>query len=86
MISSLEVEPTTALVGSEVLLRAAASDPDSNGVTFRWTPSIGSVGDPTASSTTYRCLVPGLVTFAMTVSDGECNDADMVAALCVAEP
>jgi hypothetical protein len=81
-IVSIEVKPTAAVVGSVVLLGATVNDPDSPVLTYSWTPSSGSVADPTAEKTTYRCSTPGVVLLAFTVSDGECGDKETVAVDC----
>jgi hypothetical protein len=83
MIESVGVDPTSATVGTDIELSAIADDPDDLELSFRWVPSSGSVTDPTAPKTTFRCSEPGFATIAFTVSDGKCEDKQTVAVSCM---
>ncbi len=86
MIASFTVAPSEATVGHNVELTAAAVDPDSDKVSFSWTPSVGSVANPRAAKTTYRCYLPGKMTLTLTVADEHCSDSDTAAVLCSPAP
>ncbi len=75
-IDELSIIPNEVLVGHPVQLTAAASDAD-NGpspVSFSWTASSGTIGDPSAAHTTFTCTQPGAATITLNVSDGDCGD------------
>jgi len=82
MIEKVDVNPTSAIVGTDIELVAAADDPDDPELSFSWTVSSGSVADAKAATTTYRCSVPGVAMIEFTVSDGKCEDKETVAVSC----
>ncbi len=85
-IESLDVSPTSAIVGTDIELTAATNDPDDTALSFSWTVSSGSVADARAPTTTYRCASPGVSTIEFTVSDGKCEDKETVAVSCTPCP
>ena len=81
-------EPAEVVTGSTVLLSASAFDAD-NGpspLTYSWTASSGVLSDATLATPTFTCTVPGTVTIAVTVSDGDaapgCADSTSVTVTC----
>jgi outer membrane protein OmpA-like peptidoglycan-associated protein len=57
--------------GDTARLRAEATDPDGETLSFRWTTTGGTLGDTRSAITTWRAeTAPGLVTFTVTVEDG----------------
>ena len=64
-------EPCTVESGGTAMLRAEASDPDGDRLSFRWSTSGGTIGDTRAEVTDWRAeTAPGLITFTVTVDDG----------------
>jgi outer membrane protein OmpA-like peptidoglycan-associated protein len=64
-------EPCTVQPGDTARLRAEATDPDGETLSFRWTTTGGTLGDTRSAITTWRAeTAPGLVTFTVTVEDG----------------
>jgi len=83
-IASFTVAPAEAVVGANVELTVVADDPDSDNLSFFWVPSVGSVVNPRAAKTMYRCYVPGTTMLTLTVADEHCSDTDTVAVVCSA--
>ena len=82
-IVDLRVTPREASVGSDVQLSVAATDPDSEELSYLWTPAEGSVANPDMPNTSYRCTSVGPHGLTLTVSDGQCDDSEMVFVVCV---
>ena len=64
-------DPCTVESGFSARLRAEASDPDGDPLSFRWSTSGGTIADTRAEATDWRAeTAPGLITFTVTVDDG----------------
>jgi outer membrane protein OmpA-like peptidoglycan-associated protein len=71
--------------GETVTLRAEASDPDGDPLTFVWSATGGSLADTRAAATTWRAeTAPGLITLAVTARDGRGGEASDVVTVEVA--
>lgn len=68
---SASCSPCTVQAGQTAGLRATASDPDGDGLTYRWTAAQGSFSNTTASAPSWTAPgQPGNVTATVTVEDG----------------
>jgi outer membrane protein OmpA-like peptidoglycan-associated protein len=64
-------EPCTVEAGLTATLRAEASDPDGDRLSFQWSASGGTIADTRGEATEWRAeTAPGLITFTVTVDDG----------------
>ena len=97
IIDSLTITPAEVTLSHAVGLIAAASDKDSgpSPLTYTWTaiaidssnPSMGpNFPFATGANTTYSCIFPGPVQITLTVSDGDCTDAQTNTILCLPPP
>src|SRR5262249_14122863 len=69
-VDGVSANPAEVLVGSSVALLGAAHDSDAapSALSFQWTASSGAVANPTAASTTFTCMTPGIATLTLTAS------------------
>jgi outer membrane protein OmpA-like peptidoglycan-associated protein len=64
-------DPCTLQGGQTATLRAEASDPDGDPLSFLWSATGGTLVDTRAAITTWRAeTAPGLITFTVTAEDG----------------
>ena len=78
-------QPCTVRPGEIVTLRAEASDPDGDPLTFVWSATGGALADTRTSATTWRAeTAPGLITLAVTARDGRGAEASDVVTVEVA--
>jgi hypothetical protein len=68
--SSVTANPTETKVGSSVALAATASGPDPTMLTYAWSASSGSLGSPSAATSSFTCAQAGAATVTLTVGDG----------------
>jgi hypothetical protein len=81
-IRSAAAEPISAPVGTDVQISVVALDSDSPNLSFTWKADSGTIVDPKAANTVYRCTMPGQASLTVTVSDGICEDHQEIAVLC----
>jgi hypothetical protein len=77
-LAQVVVSPLQTSVGNEIELESVAVDEDGDLIEYSWTATGGSVGDPSASATTYVCEVVGEHSITISVSDDgfdQCGDA-----------
>jgi len=69
----LSANPADISVGFPIALGAAAHDPDSSPspLSYSWTAPSGFFSDPTSSTPTFVCNLPGPVTLTVMISDGD---------------
>src|SRR4051812_15665090 len=72
-IDELDATPAEVAFGSSIALQAKAIDVDHapSGLTFHWTSTAGSVGDPAATTPSFTCTRVGRATITVAVSDGD---------------
>ena len=91
-ISSLTVEPEVLHEGETAIVRVAAEDPDDNPEALVTTLAAryGTIGDPGAAETTYRCdpEVGGAIEICATASDGDstCDVERCTSVRCPGDP
>ena len=74
--------PCTVESGQPTSLRATASDPDGDALTYRWTAAQGTFSSASAANTMWTApLQPGTVTATVTVDDGRGGTSTGTAAL-----
>lgn len=79
--------PCTVNTGQASTLRATASDPDGDSLTYRWTAPQGTFSNSTASSTTWTAPNdPANITVTVTVQDGRGGSATATVSLQVVRP
>jgi hypothetical protein len=81
-ISSYILSPQRLRLGESGQLRGLAVDTDSANLSFSWTTTSGKIGDSANPITSFQCATPGEATLTLTVSDGACQDAVTLVALC----
>jgi len=90
-LDTVSANPAEVLVGSTIALAASAHDTDAapTALSYRWTASSGSLGNPDSSTPVFTCLQPGSVALIVTVSDGDplpsCADKRSITVQCSSE-
>ncbi len=69
-VGSVSAIPAETSVGGHIALSASASAPVASALTYAWSASSGTIGQPGASSTTFTCTAPGVVSVTVTAADG----------------
>ncbi len=84
VIDALSASPAEIEVGNAIALGSSAHDTDGvpAALTYAWTASSGTVATPAAANTSFVCTVPGTVTVTLTVSDGDCGEAQTQTVVC----
>ncbi len=72
-LESIGANPASAVVGNGIALSAGGDDPDRgpSPLAYRWTVGSGALDDASSPRPTFTCLLPGLVTIVVAVSDGD---------------
>jgi len=86
-VTSTSVSPVTVQIGSFTTISAAATDRDSDPLSFAWTAPSGTFSAPGAASGTYTCTNVGTQTLTISVSDGPargCTRSKTTTVTCVA--
>ncbi len=75
-VTSLSISPNELDVGAggAAVLTATAVVPDGRLPIYTWSATSGTLDDPHAAMTTFRCSVPALVSIAITASNAGCSD------------
>lgn len=83
VVSSVSALPLEASVGGSITLSAEALDLDAgpSAPTFTWTATGGTL-TANGASAELECTASGPVSVTVTVSDGDCQDADSLSVLC----
>jgi hypothetical protein len=68
--NDVSASPTEATVGSSVNLAATATGPSPSALTYSWSASSGTFGNPTVPNTSFTCTSVGSVAVTLTVGDG----------------
>lgn len=84
VIEDFRVAPLSSTPNNPIDVSAEASDADNDTLSFHWSTSGGSFGDPNDAATEYLCA-PGEQTVTVTVSDGdpECDVEQTITIDCV---
>jgi phospholipase C len=85
-IDQLDATPAEVAFGSTIALQAKAVDVDHvpSPLSFQWTATSGSFGDPAATAPSFTCTKVGLATITLKVSDGDpaCTTSQSVDVVC----
>lgn len=80
-------DPCTVEVGRTSSIRATASDPDGDPLTYRWSCVTGTIANPTAPTTPWTApMQPGPVPCTVTVDDGKGGTASDTVTIQVVRP
>ncbi|HEY7374417.1 MAG TPA: 5'-nucleotidase C-terminal domain-containing protein [Polyangia bacterium] len=72
-IDNLSANPSEVIVGASVTLTGSAHDSDAgpSALSYQWTASSGVLANPSAASTSFTCMTPGIATITLSASDGD---------------
>jgi len=84
VIDGLSANPAEAQVGGTIALSGLAHDSDAApaALTYHWTASSGTLSDASVANPSLKCTAAGTATLTLTVSDGDCGDAQAVTVTC----
>lgn len=84
VIDGLSANPAEAQVGHTLALSSLAHDTDAApaALTYHWTTSRGTLDDASLANPSFQCTTAGTATLTLSVSDGDCGDAQSITVTC----
>jgi hypothetical protein len=88
VVDGIGASPSEVIVGSTIMLGAAAHDSDAlpSPLTYAWSAPSGVITGPTTQNPTFKCTQSGPVAISLTVSDGDttpgCADTQTLSVTC----